>query len=338
MSAAERRPDRLTVRAGWRPGSDFGADDARAPVTHMTYASADGHSWDALLAHPPARSARSEVLVLAVHGAMGNYTSGVVRRATLEMARRGYPTLSINTRMANFGVIYGGGPPRPRARRPRRGPRAGRAELGYGRVAMLGYGLGATMVAHHQALRRPPEVEAVCTLAHPASLPEALRDRWHAARRHARLRRHARARRAPRGSRRDGGRHRRRDPRVGRPRRALRRRGVDRPHLVGLPRPAGHPRHLARAGAAHDRARWASSSPARTSSSATGPSWPPPPARPASPSISSASRARITRSGARSPPPRRPEPPGSTARSAPAGGPRARARRRSTPATACSTA
>jgi hypothetical protein len=173
----DARPDRLSVRAGWRPGSDFGSDDARAPVTHTTYTSSDGHSWDALLAHPPVPSARSEVLVVAVHGAMGNYTSGVVRRATLEMARHGYPTLSINTRMANFGVIYGGGL-LDQVPADIDGALALARQLGYARVALLGYGLGATIVAHHQALRRPAEVEAVCTLAHPASLPEALRDRW----------------------------------------------------------------------------------------------------------------------------------------------------------------
>lgn len=171
------RPDRLSVRAGWRPGTDFGRDDGDAPVTHLTFGSSDGHTWDALLAHPPTPSARSEVLVVAVHGAMGNYTSGVVRRATLEMARNGYPTMSINTRMANFGVIYGGGR-LDLAPHDLDGAIALAGEMGYSRIALLGYGLGANMVSHYQALRRPAQVEAVCTLAHPSSLPEALRDRW----------------------------------------------------------------------------------------------------------------------------------------------------------------
>ena len=177
--AGGARPDRLSVRAGWRPGTDFGNDDARAPITHLTYASPDGHTWDALLAHPPTESARSEVLVVAVHGAMGNYTSGVVRRATFEMARNGYPTLSINTRMANFGVIYGGGR-LDLAPADLDGAIALAGRMGYSRIALLGYGLGANMVSHYQALRRPAQVEAVCTLAHPSSLPDALRARWSA--------------------------------------------------------------------------------------------------------------------------------------------------------------
>jgi hypothetical protein len=34
------------------------------------------------------------------------------------------------------------------------------------------------MVTHYQALRQPEDVIGVCTLAHPASLPAALRLRW----------------------------------------------------------------------------------------------------------------------------------------------------------------
>jgi pimeloyl-ACP methyl ester carboxylesterase len=46
------------------------------------------------------------------------------------------------------------------------------------RVALLGYSMGATMVTHYQALRAPPEVVGLVTLAHPLSLPGSLRRRW----------------------------------------------------------------------------------------------------------------------------------------------------------------
>lgn len=168
------------MRGGFRPGTAFGVDDSGAPVAHLTYRSSDGHHWDALMARPRGRpTARAEVLVLIVHGSMGNYIDGVPRRAAIEIARAGFTALSVNTRMANFGVVYGGGL-LDRAPADLDGALALAADLGFTRVAMLGYGLGATMVAHHQALRRPEAVEAVCTLAHPASLPEALRRRWEA--------------------------------------------------------------------------------------------------------------------------------------------------------------
>lgn len=172
------RPGRLEVRAGFRPGTAFGVDDSSAPVAHLTYRSTDGHTWDALLARPTGRlTPRAEVLVVIVHGSMGNYIDGVPRRAAIELARAGFAALSVNTRMANFGVVYGGGL-LDRTPADLDGALALAADLGFARVAMLGYGQGATMVAHHQALRRPGAVEAVCTLAHPASLPDALRRRW----------------------------------------------------------------------------------------------------------------------------------------------------------------
>ena len=174
----EARPGRLELRGGIRRGTSFGVDDSRAPVRHLTFRSPDGHTWDALYAPPaggPAR--RGQVLVVVVHGSMGNYISGVPRRVTLELARAGYAALSVNTRMANFGVVYGGGL-LDRAPADLDGALGLAAELGYERIVMLGYGQGATQVTHHQALRRPGGVEAVCTLAHPASLPAALRERW----------------------------------------------------------------------------------------------------------------------------------------------------------------
>ena len=175
---APSRPGRLALRAGFRPGTAFGVDDSRAPVAHNTYRSTDGHTWDALLARPAGRpTERGEVLVLVVHGSMGNYVSGVPRRAAIELARAGFTALTVNTRMANFGVVYGGGL-LERTPADLDGALALADELGFRRVVLLGYGLGATMAVHYQALRRPESVEAVCTLAHPASLPESLHRRW----------------------------------------------------------------------------------------------------------------------------------------------------------------
>ncbi len=172
-----RRPGRLEVRAGMRPHTAFGVDDRRVPVEHLTYASTDGHTWDALHAPPWRAGDRAGVLVLVVHGSMGNYISGVPRRATIELARAGFGALSVNTRMANFGVVYGSGL-LDRTPADLDGALALARDLGYARVVLLGYGLGATVVTHHQALRRPGGVEAVATLAHAPSLPEALRTRW----------------------------------------------------------------------------------------------------------------------------------------------------------------
>jgi alpha-beta hydrolase superfamily lysophospholipase len=49
---------------------------------------------------------------------------------------------------------------------------------GFRRIVLLGFSMGSTIVTHYQALRQPPDVVGVCTLAHPASLPAALKLRW----------------------------------------------------------------------------------------------------------------------------------------------------------------
>ena len=102
---------------------------------------------------------------------------GVPRRVSFGLASAGFTVLSVNTRMANYGVIFGGG-------LMHQTPLDLDAALdvlrrrGFTRIVLLGFSMGATVVTHYQALRRPPDVVGVCTLAHPASLPAALRLRW----------------------------------------------------------------------------------------------------------------------------------------------------------------
>ena len=115
--------------------------------------------------------------VLVVHGSVGNYLTGVPRRISFGLAKAGFTVMSVNTRMANYGVIFGGG----LMHRTPLDIDAALAVLrrrGFRRIVLLGFSLGATMVTHYQALRQPPDVVGVCTLAHPASLPAALRLRW----------------------------------------------------------------------------------------------------------------------------------------------------------------
>ena len=120
---------------------------------------------------------RRRLCVIVVHGTVGNYISGVPRRVAFGLAQAGFTVLTVNTRMANYGLFFGGG-------LLHRTPLdldawVGLARrMGHRRVVLLGYSLGATMVTHYQALRRPPDVAGLCTLTHPLSLPGALRRRW----------------------------------------------------------------------------------------------------------------------------------------------------------------
>ncbi len=108
--------------------------------------------------------------MLVIHGSVGNYLTGVPRRISFGLASAGFTVLSANTRMANYGVIFGGG-------LMHRTPLDIDAALallrrrGFKRIVLLGFSMGATMVTHYQALRRPADVVGVCTLAHPLRCP-----------------------------------------------------------------------------------------------------------------------------------------------------------------------
>jgi dienelactone hydrolase len=137
---------------------------------------ADGKWWDAMLFEPKG-ARRTAQACLVVHGAVGNYLQGFPRRLSFGLARRGHAVLSINTRMANYGALFGGGLLHRTPADIDAGVDALRRR-GYKRIVLCGYSMGATMATHYQATVRPPEVRALCTFAHPWSLPDSLRRRW----------------------------------------------------------------------------------------------------------------------------------------------------------------
>ncbi len=156
----------------------FGTDDRELAIDLVVTETEDGARWDGVLFRPRGGDQRRRRLaVLVVHGSVGNYITGVPRRVSFGLANAGFTVLSVNTRMAHYGVIFGGG----LMHRTPLDLDAALAVLrrrGFTRIVMLGFSMGATMVTHYQALRQPADVVGLCTLAHPASLPSALRLRW----------------------------------------------------------------------------------------------------------------------------------------------------------------
>lgn len=153
-------------------------DDRNLKLDPITVDTVDGHTWDGLRLIPRGGHARRRrVAVIVVHGSVGNYITGVPRRVAHGLAVAGFTVLSVNTRMANYGVFFGGGlfheTPNDLdawvdlARR-----------MGHRDVVLLGFSMGASIVTHYQATRQRPEVVAVGSLAHPASLPASLERRW----------------------------------------------------------------------------------------------------------------------------------------------------------------
>ncbi len=155
------------------------ADDRGLRLDPVTVDTEDGHTWDGLVLVPRRGGdpARRRLGVIVVHGSVGNYITGVPRRVSHGLAQAGFTVLSVNTRMANFGVFFGDG-------LMHRTPLdldawIGLARrMGHHRLVLLGYSLGATMVTAFQAQYHRDEVVGLCTLAHPLSLPASLRRRW----------------------------------------------------------------------------------------------------------------------------------------------------------------
>lgn len=161
-----------------RPLPMFGRDDRRIDTRPVLLETADRHRWDAMLFRPRDPSARyRRVAVVVVHGSVGNYLSGMPRRAAFGLAEAGFSALSINTRMANYGPFFGGGL-LDRVHLDMDAAMAVLRRRGFRRVILLGYSMGATIVTRYQAVYEPPEVLGVCTIAHPLSLPGSLRRRW----------------------------------------------------------------------------------------------------------------------------------------------------------------
>lgn len=156
----------------------FGRHDRRLEIDLVNTKTEDGHTWDGMIFRPrEGNTHRRRLGVLVIHGSVGNYLTGVPRRVSFGLANAGYTVLSANTRMANYGVIFGGG----LMHRTPLDIDAALAVLrrrGFTRIVVLGFSMGATMVVHHFVTRQPADVVGLCTVAHPASLPEALKLRW----------------------------------------------------------------------------------------------------------------------------------------------------------------
>lgn len=167
--------DRLARRTAIRHGAEL-LDSHDLDAEPRLLQTADGHHWDALFVQAPGTQ-QARTLAIVIHGSVGNYLGGVPRRLAIELARAGVPALSTNTRLANFGVIYGGGLFRSAIADIGAAVDDAR-KLGAERVALVGHGQGASLAALYQAENSRPEVVALVHVAHPGHPGRSQRERW----------------------------------------------------------------------------------------------------------------------------------------------------------------
>lgn len=122
-----------------------------------------------------------EPIVIHVHGFLGNFLQGSQRFLPPILAKAGYSSLAINTRMANFGLFFGYGLLDDTV------PQIDATveylkNLGYANILISGYSLGGSIALRYAALRKDQAEEmnlkGVIILATPYSMPDSIRRRW----------------------------------------------------------------------------------------------------------------------------------------------------------------
>ncbi|MFQ5787908.1 MAG: alpha/beta hydrolase family protein [Thermodesulfobacteriota bacterium] len=122
-----------------------------------------------------------EPVIIHVHGFLGNFLDGSQRFLPPLLAKAGYSSLSINTRLANFGLFFGYGLLDDTL------PQIDRTieflnDLGYKKVMISGYSLGGSVILRYAALRNNKSdyenIKGVIAIATPYSLPDSIRRRW----------------------------------------------------------------------------------------------------------------------------------------------------------------
>jgi esterase/lipase len=123
----------------------------------------------------------SKTAVIHVHGFLGNFLDGTQRFLPPILAKSGYSSLSINTRLANFGLFFGYGIIDDTI------PQIDRAkefllEQGYKNIVVSGYSLGGAVALRYMAMRssknKYPHLKGVIVLATPYSMPDSIKRRW----------------------------------------------------------------------------------------------------------------------------------------------------------------
>ena len=143
-----------------------------------TLVASDGAVHDALF-HLDERAARARrrrtgrrTAVLHSHGVMGNFLVGTLRFLATALARAGYPTLVLETRLANIGQLFGEAIFEDAVLDLAAGEEWLR-ERGFDSLVMCGYSSGATLATRYVAARNPVDLRGLACLGAPWGLPQS---------------------------------------------------------------------------------------------------------------------------------------------------------------------
>jgi pimeloyl-ACP methyl ester carboxylesterase len=143
----------------------------------------DNHKIDALLygIKTQNKPTGEGTVILRLHGTLGNLLDETEHELPSFLAAHGFPSLTMNTLLANLGLFFGFGIFDDTM------PQIGKAceflgEAGFQNIVIAGHGLGGCMAIRYAALRHDlpelPAVNGVIAIATPYSMPDTIRRRW----------------------------------------------------------------------------------------------------------------------------------------------------------------
>ena len=142
----------------------------------------DGEVHDALLhiddriTRVRERASGHRTAIIHIHGIMGNFLVGTLRFLPARLARAGFPTLVVETRMGNVGQLFGKAIFEDAVRDIAAAYWWLQSE-GYDRVVVCGYSSGATLAARYVATHPLTNVRGLISISGPWGLPQSLEQR-----------------------------------------------------------------------------------------------------------------------------------------------------------------
>ena len=124
---------------------------------------------------------KRKTIIVHVHGFLGNFLDGSQRFLPPLLAKSGYSSIAINTRMANFGLFFGYGlldDTIPQID----GVIKYLQKIGYSKIILSGYSLGGSVVLRYASKKfedkKKLSLSGIIALATPYSMPDSIKRRW----------------------------------------------------------------------------------------------------------------------------------------------------------------
>lgn len=158
-----------------------GGDKRNDAVQELISIPTDGGNVNAIFYKCKNAPGEKEPVVIHVHGFLGNFLEGSQRFLPPILAKAGYSSIAINTRLSNFSLFFGYGivdSTIPQID----GVVKFLKKQGYDKIVISGYSLGGCIAVRYVSAKLgTKEIEplrGMIAIATPYSMPDSIRKRW----------------------------------------------------------------------------------------------------------------------------------------------------------------